>query len=101
MSYDNKLSLYYDRIYSDKNYEAECQMILRNTGHTDEFKLLDVGAGTCSHSIILSKYFKEITAVDISYSMLQIGKQKLINLFLRLLKKLATPVWTNSGVTDL
>ena len=79
MSYDNKLALYYDRIYSDKDYESECQMILRCTGYTDEFKLLDIGAGTCSHSIILSKYFKEITAVDLSYSMLQIGKQKLIN----------------------
>lgn len=79
MAYDNKLALYYDRIYSDKDYEAECQMILRNAGCTIESKMLDVGAGTCSHTIILSKYFKGITAVDLSYSMLQIGKQKLIN----------------------
>lgn len=79
INYNNKLALHYDRIYSDKDYEAECQMIMRSAGHGDELRLLDVGAGTCSHTVILSKYFKEITAVDLSYSMLQIGKQKLIN----------------------
>jgi len=72
-SYKKRLSAYYDLLYSNKDYNRECELIKKySTGK----KLLDVGAGTLSHSIILSNHFEKILATDFSESMINQGIQK-------------------------
>ena len=77
MTYENKLALYYDKLYSHKDYEKEAKFILDSSGYKGS--LLDVGAGTCSHTAILAKSYDKVSAVDMSYSMMAIGKQKLVD----------------------
>jgi 2-polyprenyl-3-methyl-5-hydroxy-6-metoxy-1,4-benzoquinol methylase len=74
-SYTDRFASYYDLIYSSKNYIKECDLI-KKYGQYDG-RLLDIGAGTLNHSIILSKYFSKITATDFSSEMLNRGKSKL------------------------
>lgn len=76
-SYDFKLAKYYDSIYQKKDYKSECDLILKFANC--DSKLLDVGCGTLGHTIILSKIFKEIVAIDLSTSMIDVGRQKLLN----------------------
>jgi SAM-dependent methyltransferase len=76
--YNDKLSIYYDDIYSEKNYKSECEFIKRFSPNRGE--LLDIGCGTMSHSIILSNDFKYIVATDMSSSMIDVGIKKITNL---------------------
>lgn len=74
-SYTNRLASYYDLMYSNKNYAVECDLIKKYS--KKDGTLLDIGAGTLSHSIILSEYFSKITATDFSKEMLKVGEQKI------------------------
>ena len=74
--YENKLSLYYDILYSQKDYKSECELIKKYTTKTN---LLDVGCGTLSHSIILSDYFTSITGIDLSEPMIDVARKKIEN----------------------
>jgi SAM-dependent methyltransferase len=76
--YKDKLPIYYDDIYSQKDYKSECEFIKRFSPNRDT--LLDVGCGTMSHSIILSKDFKHIIATDMSSSMIDVGIKKMKDL---------------------
>ena len=71
-------SEFYDLIYKKKNYEKECQRILNFLKLKKKLKdILELGCGTCSHSIFLSKKFN-IHAVDKSNEMLDMAKNKLL-----------------------
>ncbi len=68
----------YDIIYKKKNYDLECSRIKSFFRFKDQIKdILDLGCGTCSHSIILSQYGYNIHAVDKSNKMLEIAKKKI------------------------
>jgi cyclopropane fatty-acyl-phospholipid synthase-like methyltransferase len=73
--YDKKLSLYYDNLYSGKDYKNECELIKKYS--LKNSSLLDVGCGTMTHTIILSEYFKNIMALDLSPSMLSVAEAKI------------------------
>jgi SAM-dependent methyltransferase len=73
--YNDKLSNYYDILYSQKEYDVECQIIKKYSDNKNN--LLDVGCGTMTHSIILSNVFKSIVSVDLSQHMLNVGIDKL------------------------
>jgi len=73
--YNNKLSIYYDALYAQKDYNVECQIIKKYSNNKNN--LLDVGCGTMSHSIILSNIFKSVVSVDLSQHMLNVGIDKL------------------------
>jgi ubiquinone/menaquinone biosynthesis C-methylase UbiE len=73
-SYEKRLSAYYDLLYSQKDYNKECELIKK---YSQGKKLLDIGAGTLSHSIILCNHFDKILATDFSESMINQGLQKI------------------------
>jgi len=45
--YDNKLSIYYDDLYLNKDYKNECELIKKYS--LKNGNLLDVGCGTATH----------------------------------------------------
>jgi SAM-dependent methyltransferase len=73
-SYSTNFAKLYDEIYSSKNYEFESSFIsnLTQTGG----KLLDIGCGTLSHSLLLHDKFNYILGIDESLEMLQEAKKK-------------------------
>jgi cyclopropane fatty-acyl-phospholipid synthase-like methyltransferase len=72
--YNKNFAEIYDLLYSHKNYEKEVNYIL---SHSNGGALLDVGAGTLSHSVMLSAHFKRILATDFSMDMLDVGLSKI------------------------
>jgi len=74
----------YDLLYTDKDYEAECDMIegvFRRYGDGAIKTILDLGCGTGNHSIPLAKRGYEVTGVDISPDMLAHAEKKSNSIF--------------------
>ena len=67
---------YYDLIYKRKDYRNECQRILNFLKKKKVNKVLEIGCGTCSHSIILAKENFQIVGIDSSEEMLKVAKKK-------------------------
>jgi len=70
---------FYDRIYADKDYTAECsfvQWILTANGIPAGARILDLGCGTGGHVIPLMKAGCDVTGVDVSAEMIAIAKAK-------------------------
>lgn len=72
--YNKNFAGIYDLLYSHKNYEKEVNYIL---SHSKGGALLDIGAGTLSHSVMLSTHFKRVLATDFSQHMLDVGLSKI------------------------
>ncbi len=69
----------YDRIYHDKNYDAECdlvELIFQAHGKGSIRSVLDLGCGTGNHAIRLAQRGYEIAGVDSSESMLAHAQRK-------------------------
>lgn len=63
----------YDRVYRDKNYLAECDLlekVFHSYGTTPVHTILDLGCGTGNHAIPLAKRGYHVTGVDRSAEML-------------------------------
>ncbi len=74
-------AVYYDRIYSQKEYGAEARRVerwIRRYGRPKSHTLLDVACGTGNHLTYLSHRF-EATGVDVDAGMLRIARKKLPN----------------------
>ncbi|MFB3885588.1 MAG: class I SAM-dependent methyltransferase [Thermodesulfobacteriota bacterium] len=74
----------YDLLYTDKDYEAECDIIeevFRCSGNGSIRTILDLGCGTGNHVIPLAQRGYEVTGVDISPDMLRIARSKSDNFF--------------------
>lgn len=71
---------YYDAFYSERvDYEGDVQylkQVLRDHAAPKGKKLLDLGAGTCTHAVLLAKEKYEIDAVDVSETLLSIAEAK-------------------------
>jgi len=63
--YTEKFASYYDTLHSSKNYKEECDLILKNSINFS--KLLDIGCGTFTHGIILSKKYEKVLGVDVNH----------------------------------
>jgi len=77
--FGEKYSKYYDIIYSDKNYEKECdylEEIFKRYTKRKVRRILDVACGTGGHAIALAKRGYDVHASDISRSMVEIGRRK-------------------------
>lgn len=80
---ENFGSLYasaYDRLYRDKDYGAECDLIERvfkEHAARPVRTILDLGCGTGNHAIPLAERGYAVTGVDRSLEMLQVGTAKL------------------------
>jgi len=75
----NKLAVYYDCIYSKKEYDHEVSIIdkeLQLQLSQSEFSLLDIGCGTGEHCLRFSKLGYSVTGLDQSPAVLEIAKQK-------------------------
>jgi len=72
-------SSYYDLLYADKNYDAECNFIesIFDRFSTQSVKsILDLGCGTGGHAIPLSQRGYQVTGIDRSVEMLEVAKIK-------------------------
>ncbi len=68
----------YDLLYSDKDYEAECDLLeqaFKKYGHRVK-TILDIGCGTGNHSIPLARRGYQVTGVDLSENMLTHAREK-------------------------
>ena len=71
-------SEFYDLIYEDKSYEDECNRIKEFLKYKKNIEnILELGCGTCGHSMILSKNGYNIHAIDQSDEMLEIASKKI------------------------
>lgn len=70
---------YYDIIYSDKDYEKECDFleeIFRRHSQSMPKSILDGGCGTGSHAIPLAERGYDVTGIDLSEEMITNAKEK-------------------------
>lgn len=71
---------YYDAFYSERvDYDGDVAYLMKvfktyATGTPK--KILDLGAGTCSHAILLAKEGKSVDAVDVSDALLEVAEAK-------------------------
>ena len=70
---------YYDTLYQEKDYEAECdflEQIFQAYGSGPVRRILDLGCGTGGHAIPLARRGYAVVGVDRSESMLRIARSK-------------------------
>ena len=61
-----------------KNYQFECKRIESFLKYKKNVKhILEIGCGTCSHSILLSEKGYNIIGIDNSYEMIKVAKDKI------------------------
>lgn len=70
---------YYDVLYQDKDYAGEADFVLsclvRRQG--EPRTLLDLGCGTGRHGLEMARRGVSVTGVDMSATMLEMGRQAL------------------------
>lgn len=79
-SFKKNYANYYDLLYKDKNYKAECdflEKIFKKYGSSKPKHILDVACGTGRHITDLARRGYRITGFDASEEMIAIGKQRL------------------------
>lgn len=70
---------FYDSIYADKDYVAECRFVERifsANGVPAGARILDLGCGTGGHVIPLMRAGRDVTGVDLSEDMITIAREK-------------------------
>lgn len=71
---------YYDAFYSERvDYEGDAKYILevfKRYARAKPKRMLDLGAGTCTHAVLLAKAGIEVDAVDVSEPLLDIAEAK-------------------------
>lgn len=75
----NRYSNYYDTLYEDKNYGAECDFIetIFSKFYLAPVKhILDLGCGTGGHAIPLAQRGYHVTGIDRSEEMLKKAEEK-------------------------
>lgn len=69
----------YDALYRDKDYEGECELLLDvlcNENGTQPSRILDLGAGTGSHAVLLAQRGVQVVGIDQSEAMIEIARTK-------------------------
>ena len=70
---------YYDLVYQDKDYKAECdflQSIFSKYFSKPVRTILDLGCGTGGHALILAEKGYKVAGVDLSREMLEVARKK-------------------------
>ena len=78
-AFGTQYASFYDALYSEKDYEAECDLIeevVRRFGEGTMSTVLDLGCGTGGHSIPLGRRGYTVTGVDRSEPMLAEARLK-------------------------
>lgn len=79
----DRYALYYDLLYSDKDYEGESDFIeelFEKYADKKPKNVLDIGCGTGGHIVPLVKRGYSLVGLDISPTMLRLAREKLIRL---------------------
>ncbi len=87
-SYDKKMQ-------KSRDYKKEAEYILEKLDVPKNSSVLEIGTGTGHFAIEVSRYFKEVTAYDVSGKMLGYAKKKAET------KKITNVKWINSGFLSL
>jgi len=77
--YQDKYAVYYDLIYSDKDYEAECKFveeIFQKYSSSRIATILELGCGTGGHAIPLGRKGYKVLGIDLSEFMIARAKKK-------------------------
>ena len=80
-AFGERYSEYYDLLYSDKDYEGECdyiETVFRRFSSRKIRRVLDVACGTGGHTIPLAKRGYSVSATDISKHMLAQARKKVV-----------------------
>ncbi len=75
----SRYASFYDALYADKDYEAECDflvLVLGEHGVGAGASILDLGSGTGNHDIPLARRGFEVTGVDRSAEMVGLAREK-------------------------
>lgn len=78
-TFDELYARHYDLLYADKDYVAECDLLdelFRRYGQGAIGSILDLGCGTGSHALTLSRRGYEVVGVDRSDAMLAQAQAK-------------------------
>lgn len=69
---------HYDAVYSDKDYEADIGVLVQLLGRMDRqnSSLLEIGAGTGNHTLLLAPHFRSITALEIDGDFADVARLK-------------------------
>lgn len=69
---------HYDAVYSDKNYDSDIAVLttLCGSANSRNEMLLEIGAGTGSHTVRLAPLFGEVTAIEIDRDFAEIARLK-------------------------
>lgn len=69
---------HYDAVYSDKNYDGDIEVLLDLSKHKslDSSKILEIGAGTGSHTIRLARLCSRLIALEIDTEFADVARQK-------------------------
>ena len=70
---------YYDVLHDDVDYAAECAILERVFSRflqNGPSSILDLGCGTASHALVLSKWGYRVTGIDSSAGMLRVARRK-------------------------
>ena len=72
-----KYAKYYDLLYQDKNYIAESEYIstIIKKYQTNAKKILEFGSGSGIHARLLSRLGYEVSGIEISQEMIDLGNQ--------------------------
>jgi SAM-dependent methyltransferase len=70
---------HYDLIYCDKDYAADAAIICRfwDRPGMDQIRMLEVGAGTGNHTMLLAPKVKELVSVEIDLDLVEIARCKI------------------------
>jgi len=77
--YQDKYAAYYDVIYSDKDYKAECdfaEQIFQKYSPGQISTILELGCGTGGHAIPLAQKGYRVSGIDISEAMIAKARKK-------------------------
>lgn len=80
--FQDKYAAYYDLIYSDKDYEAECNFveeIFQEYSPHSIATILELGCGTGGHAIPLAQKGYRVSGIDISEAMIARARRKAEN----------------------
>ena len=82
MTVFKKYADFYDSLYEDKNYLAECNFVKRIFETYSEEKvnsILDIGCGTGSHALLFAGMGYAVTGVELAENMLEIARKKAVD----------------------